>query len=606
MASLAIVCRSQGCGSVLWNEDRSRSKGTLVAKFLIGILTGAVLCFVVIVLLFFSFTRMKERPPDVEANSILYLRLTGDVPEKVAVDFQLPFFRQSTELTVTDIWSVLRKAAADSRIKAVILEPQGATMGWGKMQEIRDDIDQFKKSGKPVYAFLKTPSAREYFLASSANRIYMEPQDYLMLKGARFELMYFRGSLDKLGVSVDVEHDGKYKDAGDMFTRTNMSPETREVLNSMLDGLYGDLVNGIAAGRRKSADEIRATIDNGPFLSDQAIKAGLIDRLRFEDQVLGELKSDLKLADVKKVSEHTYAKVPVASVGLGGKQRIAFVVAEGDIIRGNPDSDGTRGIESEYLDKILRQVANDSAVKAAIVRIDSPGGEVTASNELWREMNQLSKKKPLVISMSDYAASGGYYMAMTGDPVIAYSGTITGSIGVIFGKPNLHGLYDKVGITKDSISRGRFADIDSDYQPLSDAGRAKLKEGIDIEYRDFIGKVATARRRRFEDIEPIAQGRAWLGSQAKGNGLVDEIGGLDRAIELAKKKAGIPPREQVNLVTYPPRRSLLELFLQKQNQDTEVQLESRLARYLGVATPGIRPWLRGGMLEILPFRVEWR
>ena len=569
-------------------------------------LAGGILTIIVVVLIAFSFARMKDRIPDVEANSVLYLRLNGDVPERVAVDYPIPFLKESDTLTVTDVWGILRKAAADSRIKAIILEPEDAGVGWGKMQELRADLDQFKKSGKPIYAFLKTPSAREYYLACGANRVYMEPQDYLMLKGARFELMYFRGTLDKLGVTVDVEHDGKYKDFGDMFTRTNMSPETKEVLTSMLDGLYGDLVTGIANGRRKPPDEIRATIDNGPFLSDQAVKAGLVDRLRFEDEVFGDLKTDLKQNDLKKVTAQTYSKTPFSAVGLGGKQRIALVVAEGDITRGTPESDGTDGIESAYLDKILRQVGNDSSVKGAIVRIDSPGGEVTASDELWREMNQLSKKKPLVISMSDYAASGGYYMAMTGDPILAYSGTITGSIGVVFGKPNLHGLYDKLGITKDEISRGRFADIDSDYQPLSDAGRAKLKDGIDAEYRDFIKKVADARRRRFEDIEPVAQGRAWLGSQAKGNGLVDEIGGLDRAIEMVKKKANIATGEAINLVTYPPRRSIIDLLMQKQSQDPEVEVEVRLAKYLGVKMPGIRPWLRGGMLDVLPFRMEWK
>ncbi len=577
-----------------------------MAKFLIGVLTGGLLAILVCVLVVFSLARMKDRTPDVEANSVLYLRINGDIPERVAVDFPIPFLKESDTLTIADVWGVLRKAAADSRIKAIILEPENAATGWGKMQELRTDLEQFKKSGKPIYAFLKTPSARDYYLATVANKIYMEPQDYLMLKGARFELMYFRGTLDKLGVTVDVEHDGKYKDYGDMFTRTNMSPETKEVLNSMLDGLYGDLVSGIANGRRKSPDEIRATIDKGPFLSDQALKAGLVDRLCFEDEVLGYLKTDLKQNDLKKIADHTYSKIPFSAVGLGGKQRIALVVAEGDITRGSPGSDGTNGIESEYLDKILRQVGNDSSVKGAIVRIDSPGGEVTASDELWREMNQLSKKKPLVISMSDYAASGGYYMAMTGDPILAYSGTITGSIGVVFGKPNLHGLYDKLGITKDEISRGKFADIDSDYQPLSDAARAKLKEGIDSEYRDFISKVATARHRRFEDIEPVAQGRAWLGSQAKGNGLVDEIGGLDRAIEMVKKKANIATSEAINLVTYPPRRSFIELLMQKQSPDVEAEAEARLVKYLGVKTPGLRPWLHGGMLGVLPFRLEFK
>jgi protease-4 len=244
-------------------------------------------------------------------------------------------------------------------------------------------------------------------------------------------------------------------------------------------------------------------------------------------------------------------------------------------------------------------------VKAAIVRIDSPGGEVTASDEIWRAMNDLNKKKPMVISMSDYAASGGYYMAMTGDPIVAYSGTVTGSIGVVFGKPNLHGLYDKLGLAKDEVSRGKFVDIDSDYYPLSDAGRAKLKEGIDANYRDFVSKVAAGRHRRFEDIEPVAQGRAWLGSQAKSNGLVDEIGGLDKAIEMVKKKAGIAAGDKVQLVTYPQRRSIFELLFQP-SSDPDAQVEARLAKYLGVNTPSIRPWLHGGMLGVLPFRLEWK
>jgi protease IV len=578
-----------------------------MAKFLIGLLTGAILAVLLAVMAVFSLARFStEKRAVVPDSATLVLRLEGDIPERAPIEFPIPFFEQQSQATVKDVWELLRKAAADPRVKAVVLEPRGVGAGWAKLEEIHADLEQFRKSGKPLVAFLKRPGTREYYLASAADRIYMDPEDYLDVKGLRAELLYFRGTLDKLGVQVEVEHAGKYKDFGDMFTRTNMSPETKEVLNSMLDGLYGDLVTGIANGRRKSPDEIRATIDNGPFLSDQAVKAGLVDKLCFEDEVFGDLKTDLKQNDLKKVTSQTYSKTPFSAVGLGGKQRIALVVAEGDITRGNADSDGTNGIESAYLDKILRQVGNDSSVKGAIVRIDSPGGEVTASDELWREMNQLSKKKPLVISMSDYAASGGYYMAMTGDTILAYSGTITGSIGVVFGKPNLHGLYDKLGISKEEISRGRFADIDSDYVPLSDAARAKLKEGIDVEYRDFISKVATGRHRRFEDIEPIAQGRAWLGSQAKNNGLVDEIGGLDRAIELVKKKANIPTGEAVNLITYPPRRSILELLMQKQSQDAEVEVEVRLAKYLGVKTPGIRPWLHGGMLGVLPFRVEWK
>jgi protease-4 len=234
-----------------------------------------------------------------------------------------------------------------------------------------------------------------------------------------------------------------------------------------------------------------------------------------------------------------------------------------------------------------------------VVRIDSPGGEVFASDAIWREMNLLSKKKPTVISMSDTAASGGYYIAMTGDPVVAYPGTITGSIGVVFGKANLHGLYDKVGVTKDFLTRGRFADIDSDYQPLSAAAREKLKTAIDENYRSFVTKVATARRRKFDEIEPLAQGRVWLGSQAKANGLIDELGGLDRAIELVKDKARIPKSERVSLVTYPAKRSIFDILF---GQAIESALESRLGGVL--KSWQIRLWTRGGMMRLMPYTIE--
>ena len=214
-------------------------------------------------------------------------------------------------------------------------------------------------------------------------------------------------------------------------------------------------------------------------------------------------------------------------------------------------------------------------------------------------MNQLSRKKPMVISMSDTAASGGYYMAMTGDPIIAYPGTLTGSIGVVFGKPNLHGLYDKLGIDKEALSRGRFARIDSDYEPLDEAGRQKLREGIDDGYRSFVTKVATARKKKFDEIEPLAQGRVWVGDQAKGNGLVDELGGIDRAIELVKQKANIPAKEGVALVVYPPRRSILDVLLAQDS--TEAMVRSRIAAVPALRDIHANVWMRGGMLRMMPF-----
>lgn len=573
-----------------------------MVKFLIGLATGVALVFLSVILLFVVALRFRDSAPSIAANSVLVLRLSGGLPEKPPME--LPSFvgEDHTPLTVIGVWSALEKAAADGRIKAVVLQPEGLSASWAKLEELRLDIDKFKRSGKPVFAYLRQPGTREYYAASGADRIYLGPSEPVMVKGLRAEMMYFKKTLDKIGVSMEIEHAGKYKDFGDMFTRSDMSPETREVMTSVVDELYANLVAGIAAGRRKSPEEVRAIIDEGPFTAPQALKAGLVDALRFEDQMWGELKERIK-AEPSRVSMDKYARISPESVGLQGKSRIAVVVGEGDILRGNAGDEGAgeNSLTSYGFNKLLRRVENDAAVKGVVVRIDSPGGEVTASDEIWRQMNLLSKKKPVVISMSGAAASGGYYMAMTGDPIVAYPATLTGSIGVVFGKPNLRGLYDKLGITKEAIQRGKNAGIDSDYTPLSPEERTKLKEGIDESYKDFVGKVADARRRKFEEIEPLAQGRVWLGSQAKARGLIDEIGGLDKAIEMVKQKAKIPAGERVSLTIYPGRRSLLDLILKKSQED---MLEAKVAQVLGRMP--YRAWMRGGYLRMMPYWFEVR
>jgi protease-4 len=579
-----------------------------MVKFLIGIVTGVALVFLSVILLFVVALRFREKPPTILSDSVLVMRLSGELPEKPPIE--LPSFvgEDHTPLTVIGVWSALDKAAADPHIKAVVLQPEELSAGWAKMEELRLDIARFKKSGKPVFAYLRQPGTREYYVASGADRIYLGPAEPVMVKGLRAEMMYFKKTLDKIGVSIEIEHAGKYKDFGDMFTRSDMSPETREVMTSVVDDLYGGLVAGIAAGRGKSPEEVRTIIDQGPFTAPQALKAGLVDELRFEDQMWGELKDRLKIAgEPVRVSMDQYSKVTPESVGLQGKSHIALVIGEGDIVRGAPGDDGAgeNTLTSYGFSKLLRSVERDPLVKGVVVRIDSGGGEVTASDEIWRQMNLLSKKKPVVISMSDAAASGGYYMAMTGDPIVAYPATLTGSIGVVFGKPNLHGLYDKLGVTKDAIQRGKHAGIDSDYTPLSPDERIKLQEGIDESYQDFVTKVADARQRKFADIEPLAQGRVWLGSQAKERGLVDEIGGIDKAIEMVKQKAKIPAGERVSLMIYPGRRSLFDLLMKKSQEDV---LEAKAAQVLGRLSlhASFQAWMRGGYLRLMPYWVEFR
>jgi len=578
-----------------------------MAKFLIGLLTGVILTVLLAVIIVFSAAKFgTEKRAVILPNSTLLLQLEGDVPERAPVEFPIPFFNQQTPSTVKDVWEILRKAAIDTRIKAVVLEPRNLDVGWGKLEELRADLEQFRKSGKPLIAYLKQPGTREYYLATAADRVYMSPEEFLDVKGLRAEIMFFRGTLDKLGVQMDVEHAGKYKDYGDMFTRTEMSPETREVLNSILDDAYSRLIAVIATARKKTPEEIRVTIDEGPFLAKQAVSKGLIDALMYEDQMFGELESRLKSGDIKKVNHREYAKVTPASLDLEGKPRLAFLVGQGGITRGDPGDDGIGedGITSEGFNKLLRRIGNDGNIRGVIVRIDSPGGDPTASDDIWREMSALSKKKPLVISMSDAAASGGYYIAMTGDPIVAYPGTFTGSIGVVMSRPNLHGFYNKLGISIDGLTRGRFADLDSTYEPLSPAGRQKLRERIDDTYRAFVTRVADARKRPFTEVDALAQGRVWLGSQAKPRGLVDELGGIDRAIELVKDKAKIGRQEKVTIVTYPARRTIFDLAL---GRNTDSAFESRFPALAKI----LNNWqnrllIRGGLLRVMPYAIEIR
>jgi protease-4 len=569
-------------------------------KFLLGLLVGFVFCVLAVVIFFFAAIRLSSRPPTIQGNSILAFTVEGDIPESPPVEVPLPVFEQRSPPTVRDNWELLRKAAADSRIRAVVFMPQDLNAGWAKLQELRDNLLVFKKSGKPLYAYLRAPGTREYYVATAADRIYMSPEDYLDLKGLRAELTFVKNTLDKLGVRAEVETAGKYKDFPEMFTRTSMSPETREVMNSILDDLFGQLTGAIGAGRKKTAEEVRAIIDRGPFISREALAAGLVDGLLYRDQVFGDLQRQLRLPELRTVSRRDYMTVPPQSVGVETGSRVAYVAASGDIVRsgGGPLSVGDMMTPRE-MTRVLRSVASDTGIKGAIVRIDSPGGDGFASDEIWREMTLLSKKKPVVLSMSDVAASGGYYIAMTGDPVIAYPGTYTGSIGVFYGKADLRGLYNKIGIQKDMLTRGKFADIDSDYTPLSPAAREKLRGEIQAFYKSFVQRVADGRRKPYAQVEPVAQGRVWLGTQARANGLVDSLGGIDHAIELLKKKAGIREGDKVRLVSYPPRRTLWEQLF---SPASEPLADSAVLRYL--ARFARSTWVKGGIFRMMPYSIE--
>jgi len=581
-------------------------------KFLLGILAGIVIAGVAGVVLVFALVRFSAQKPQVPDAGILVMNLEGAVPEGLADTPPIPALARQTPMAVVEWWSVLRAAGRDSRVKALLVRPRHVGAGWGKLQELRAGIEAFKKSGKPVYAWLETPGLREYYLASAADRIYLAPEDFLNVKGLSIQAMYYRGTLDKLGIQFDVEHMGKYKDAGDMFTRKDMSPETKEALNALLDGVWNNATTTIGASRRMRPEQFRALVDQAPWLAPFAVKNGLVDELSYLPAVQKALARKVGLQEPVLISPQLLQgdlRRPEKS------QRVAFLVAEGDILRGAVSSPFGQdlGLTPAPIAKLVKEIGDDPTIKGVIVRVESPGGDAIASDEILESLKELARKKPVVISMSDVAASGGYYIAMTGDQVVAYPGTITGSIGVIYGKANLKGLYDKLGISTDTLKRGKFADIDSETQPLTPEARKKLRESIESIYNGFLKRVADGRKTTVDKIEPLAQGRVWIGNDALRIHLVDELGGIDRAVEMVQRKAKLPLDRDVRLVVYPGRKSFWQWVMGMGDSSTYADYaafssmtpEAWALRHAGTQS-GLLPFLQGGMLRVMPYQVDIR
>ncbi len=576
-------------------------------KFLLGILAGFIIAGVTLVVVVFAAAKFARRAPEPPEAAYLSLRLGGELPELQPMMLPLPALESKAPLTVGEVWSALRRAARDPRIKGVLLRPRGLALGWGKLEEIRHGIEEVRKAGKPVHAWLAGAGTREFYLASAADRIYMAPEDVLDMRGLRVEAMYIKGTLDKLGAEVEIEHAGKYKDAGDMFTRTGMSPETREALDAILDDQYARICQTVAASRKTTPEKVRAWIDDGPYIAPKAVAAGLIDELLYEkdaEQKLVDAASAGLKDKARALAVRDYLRLPQDLKGKRVRQ-FAFLVAQGSILRSAPaDLFGEeQAITPRNIEQQVKLIEKDPAIRGVIVRVDSPGGDAVASDEILEHLKRLSKKKPVVFSMSDVAASGGYYMAMTGDPIVAYPGTITGSIGVIYGKVNLRGLYGKLGINKEILKRGRFADLDSDFQKLTPEGRAKLRETIDFIYAGFLKRVAEGRKKKVEDIEPFAQGRVWSGTRAREHGLVDATGGIDAAVALMRQKTGVKEDEPVRLAVFPSPKSWFDVWFRPSPSD-EAAMDMETAILARSLPAGLAPWLAGGFLRVLPYQIR--
>lgn len=553
-----------------------------------GIVVGVVLIGFIVVALFVAAIRGEQ--PSIRDNSVLALTISGPLPDYVP-DNPLNRIFATPPQSLSSVLTQFRKAKADKRIRAIILEIDASETGWAKAEELRGAIEDFRTSGKPVYAYIEMGFNKDYYIAAACNKIYVPPPGELFVTGMAADVMFFRGSLDKLGIYPDVYQIGKYKSAGDMFTQKEMTKEHREVVDSLLDDFYGRQIEVIAKSRGKSPEDVRKLIDNAPYNARQALDAGLIDGAMYRDEVEKEIKKGLGYAEkdeLRLVKTSDYKKISQESLGLNKGEKIAIVYAAGDIMSGNSQfgSGGQEVIGSDSLVRLLNEVRDDKTIKAVVLRIDSPGGSGLASDIIWRGIESLKTKKPVVVSMSDVAASGGYYIACNANKIVAQPSTITGSIGVVGGKPVVKGFYDWIGISNEYVLRGTNAGMFRESEKFTDSERVKFQEFLKSTYDDFTAKVAKGRGKDQAYIDSIGQGRVWTGRQGKENGLVDEYGGLDKAIEIAKQLANIPADKGVQRVIRPIPPTLFDqLFNDAGEAETRATVETQQQASLLAAMP---------------------
>lgn len=515
------------------------------------------LFFVVLIVVIAIFTM----GPSVSKNSMLVLNLAGPLMEEGPQGWKEKLLVGEV-LTVRDILVSLAKAKNDDRIKGLIVTTQNIQLGFSKAQDIRQAIKEFAAK-KPVYGFIEDGDTLEYYVCSAAPKLYMAPagEGGVNLTGLRAEVPFFKGTLFKLGIEAQMDHVGAYKSASDIWTRDGMSEEHRDATNKLLDSLYDRITSDIAKDRGLTTEKVKALVDRGPLVRTESLEGGLVTALKYRDEFDEQIKKDLNLNELKRIPVAEYKEPTFWESTEGAGSKIAVIYATGAIVSG----ESAKGYEENYMGSstitdALRQARKDSSVKAIVLRVDSPGGSAVASDLIWREVIVTRKEKPVVVSMSDVAASGGYYISMGANKIYAQPSTITGSIGVVYGKFYLKGLYDKIGLNKEVIKRGEHADLFSDYVPFSDDEWDIIHKHMNAIYDTFTSKAAEGRHKTQAQINDVGQGRVWTGDQALKLGLVDALGGMDDAILEAKKLAKIE-NQKVSFDYYPARKGTLsDLF----------------------------------------------
>ena len=542
-----------------------------------------------------GYLLLQPRGPSWGSAKVLTLTLDAPLDDQ-ALAPTLPFLGGEERASLALVYRGFLAARTDPTVVGMALYIQDAAFGLAKAQELRRQISELARAGKPVRCYLETAGeggngTLEYYLASACTSIALAPAGEINLLGLYADSPFLRGGLDKLRIQPSFLTAGEFKSAGEIFTEVRHSPAAKVALDALLDSFFGQIVDGIASARKSDATTVRAWIDAAPLSAAAALEKGLVDELAYPDEFRAGL-DELGDGDAEKVEFLDYARRGAGR--LPGGKRVAILFAQGAIVRGGGGSDpfaSENVLGSADMARELQELADDDSVVAVVLRIDSPGGSALASDLILREVEQLREKKPVVVSMSDVAASGGYYIAARATRIVAEPATITGSIGVVTGKLATGRFQEELlGVTHDPLQRGASADLYSTLKPFDERQTAQLRRRVDEIYGRFLDHVAAGRKLTRSAVEAVAAGRVWTGADALAVGLVDELGGLDRAVALAREAAKIPEAEKLPLVFLPKAPSFLELFSSRAGAGLEERLfaaaagrlEARLAARLGV------------------------
>lgn len=513
----------------------------------------------------------------VEQKSVLRIKLSGAVPEYVRSSGLEELFG-GAPVTVRQHVFNLEKAASDERIKGVLLElgPLEGT-GYAKVEELRDALVDFKKSGKFVVVFSEMLSEKEYALALAADTIVMPKDSWFEFNGLATDVSHYPGLLEKLGIEVQYFRYGKYKSvSGEQTGAKAFSEPVKEMINHNLATTYAHFVDAVASYRKLEPEQVKALIEEGRTKSDWALEHKLIDQLGYQDEVEALLRTKLGVGEKDKlhyVAASRYRNVTPGEAGLEEpKHTVALIYSSGLIVAGKGSDDPFGGDSTQGSDpliKALRRAADDEDVKAILLRVDSPGGAGLGCDYVRREVARAKEKKPVIVSMSDVAASGGYWVSMDATAIVAQPTTATGSIGIYTVVPNLGGLYEKLGLNNETFKVGAHADALIAARKFSDEEARQWDADLLASYNRFVSLAAEGRKMDPAKMQELAQGRTWLGAEAKENGLVDEVGGFKKALEVARAKANLPAGETVGLKLYDKKRTLLEELFQRDDEDDE-------------------------------------